>query len=265
MAQAYQTPGWIQPADPAAHYQVGYQIGVHVGAQQAAQAFQQQQMAMQERKQAMAEQQQVYEDQMNMQVLNLKAAETARKFQANQAFRSRVASGEDPSRVLMELGPDMGESPTSILHDQAMRDQARATMAFRQANAQRLGTQFQQGLEERKREANARITSPEVQPKIWEKDGHTFITNPKTGHTQEIDKKVSEQKFITDNLTKWMTGFGITDENEAVDRLRSVYQQNFAKPDNSKDNWLEEFQSDWEQATSPGENKDPLNIRSLLK
>lgn len=133
-----QVPPWIQPADPAAHYAQGYQIGVHVGAQQAAQAFQQQQLALQQQKELMAQQQQEYEAQMNTQVLNLKAAETARKFQANQAFRARVASGEDPSRVLMELAPDLGESPASILHDQAMRDQQRAMMGFRQQHEERV-------------------------------------------------------------------------------------------------------------------------------
>lgn len=138
-ASAAAIPPWIaQPADPAAHFAQGYQIGVHTGAQQAAQAFQAQQQALAERRQLMAEQQQAYEDQMNQQVMNLKAAETARKFQANQIFRARVASGEDPTRVLMELAPDMGESPTSILHAQATRDQARAMMDYRERNLQRL-------------------------------------------------------------------------------------------------------------------------------
>lgn len=135
----YAIPPWVgQPADPAAHFAQGYQIGVHTGAQQAAQAFQQQQLAQQERKMLMAQQQQEYEDQMNTQVMNLKAAEMARKYQANQAFRTRVASGEDPSRVLMELAPDLGESPSAILHNQAVRDQQRAMMGYREANLERM-------------------------------------------------------------------------------------------------------------------------------
>lgn len=138
-ASAAAIPPWIaQPADPAAHYAQGFQIGAHVGAQQAAQMFQAQQLALEQHKQLMQQAQQAYEDQMNTQVLNLKAAETARRFQANQEFRARVGAGEDPASVLMQLAPDLGESPTSILHSQAQRDMARATMRFKEANMQRL-------------------------------------------------------------------------------------------------------------------------------
>lgn len=138
-ASAAAIPPWIaQPADPAAHYAQGYQIGVHVGAQQAAQAFQAQQLALEQHKQLMQQQQQAYEDQMNTQVLNMKAAETARRFQANQEFRARVGAGENPASVLMQLAPDLGESPTSILHQQATREMAQANLGLRQQNLQRL-------------------------------------------------------------------------------------------------------------------------------
>lgn len=265
-ASAAAIPPWIaQPADPAAHYAQGYSIGVHAGAQQAAQMFQAQQQALAERRQLMAEQQQMVEDQMNEQVLNLKAAETARKFQANQMFRARVASGEDPSRVLMELAPDLGESPASILHNQAIREQQRAMMGFREANAQRLGNQFQQGLAERQREADLRLKdkSP-VAPNVQVIGGREFVVNPKTGHFQELNKSVNRNAFIASNISKWMSDFGI-DENEAAKRLATFYDSNLAKPDTAKDKWLEEFQDDWEKASSPTDSKDPLNIRDLLK
>lgn len=139
MPSAYVIPPWIaEPANPAKFYDSGYQIGVHVGAQQAAQAFKAQQLALEQHKELMREQQQAYEDQMNTQVLNMKAAETARRFQANQEFRARVGAGEDPASVLMQLAPDLGESPTSILHQQALRDQAGETMRFRQLHEQRI-------------------------------------------------------------------------------------------------------------------------------
>lgn len=258
-ASAAAIPPWIaQPADPAAHFAQGYQIGVHTGAQQAAQAFQQQQMALQERKMLMAQQQQEYEDQMNAQLLNMKAAETARKFQANQAFRARVASGEDPARVLMELAPDMGESPTAILHQQAVRDQARAAMDFRRANAERLGGQFQQGLEERKREADLRLQgSAATTPNVQMIGGREFVVNPKTGHFQELDKSVNRTAFIAQNVSKWMGDFGI-DEKEAAKRLGDFYDENLKKPAAAKS-----------EETIPAPAKlgpdDPLGIRSLLR
>lgn len=133
MPVSYAIPPWVgRPADPAAHYAQGFQIGVHLGAQQAAQMFQQQQMQMQHQKELMAEQQQEVENQYNTQVLNLKAAELARKHQANQIFQARIAQGEDPSQVLMQLAPELGESATSVLHNQAVREQARAMMGYRQ-------------------------------------------------------------------------------------------------------------------------------------
>lgn len=139
MPVSYAIPPWVgRPADPAAHYAQGFQIGVHLGAQQAAQMFQQQQMAMQHQKELMAEQQQEVENQYNTQVLNLKAAELARKHQANQIFQSRIASGEDPSQVLMQLAPELGESATSVLHNQALREQARAMMGYRERNLERM-------------------------------------------------------------------------------------------------------------------------------
>lgn len=148
MAIAYEMPRWIgQPADPAAHYQAGFQIGVHLGAQQAAQMFQQQQMAMQRQKDLMAAQQQEVENQYQMQVLNLKAAEMGRKHAANQEFRARVSAGEDPSQVLMQLAPELGESAASVLHTQAIREQAGATQDFRERNMQRLDEAAQERLQ----------------------------------------------------------------------------------------------------------------------
>lgn len=266
-ASAAAIPPWVgQPADPAAHYAQGYQIGVHVGAQQAAQAFQQQQLALQQRKELMAQQQQAVEDEMNTQVLNLKAAETARKFQANQEFRARVGAGEDPASVLMQLAPDLGESPAAILHNQALRDQQRAMMDFREANAQRLGTQFQKSLEERQREADLRLRDkPSVAPNVQVIGGREFVVNPKTGHFQELDKSVNRSSFIAQNVMRLLQTGTVSDENEAAKRLGDFYDKNLQKQDQAKDDWLEAFQEDWEQASNVDSDKDPLNIRSLLK
>lgn len=138
-ALSYPLPPWIgQSADPAAHYQSGFQIGMHLGAQQAAQIFQQQQAAREERKMLMAQQQQEVENQMQEQVLNLKAAEMARAHQASQVYQARIAAGEDPSAVLMSMAPDLGESPVALMRQQETRDQARALQQYRMANLNRM-------------------------------------------------------------------------------------------------------------------------------
>lgn len=139
MPIAYETstPRWVgTPADPAAHYATGVQIGMRLGAQQAAQMFQQQQLELQRQHQLMAAQQQEVENQYNTQVLNLKASEMARRHQANQEFRVRVSRGEDPSNVLMQLAPDMGEDPTKLIALQEQSHARRATQAGLQAYRQ---------------------------------------------------------------------------------------------------------------------------------
>lgn len=135
----YPLAPWVgQPANPSANYATGFQLGVHLGAQQAAHAFQAQQMAQQQQRIAMEAQKQELDNAYQAQLLNLKVGEMARQHQAQQMFSTRVAMGEDPSRVLMELAPALGESPSAILRDQRLRDQARESMAFRNANMQRL-------------------------------------------------------------------------------------------------------------------------------
>lgn len=150
----YIAPSWVgRPADPALHYGQGFQMGVHLGAQQAAQAFQQQQLAQQQQRMALAQQQQEFENQMQAQVLSLKVGEMARQHQASQMFQQRVAMGEDPTRVLMELAPALGESPAGIIRAQQARDNARAMMDFRQSNMARL---IESG-QARQQEAAARL------------------------------------------------------------------------------------------------------------
>lgn len=158
MPIAYDTPRWVgTPADPAAHYATGVQIGMRLGAQQAAQMFQQQQLELQRQHQLMAAQQQEVENQYNTQVLNLKASEMARRHQANQEFRVRVSRGEDPSNVLMQLAPDMGESATGVLTAQARQSSARELAGYREAQLRRAAAADA----ERERIANAQIASRE--------------------------------------------------------------------------------------------------------
>lgn len=93
-------PSWLTPANPAEHMARGLQIGAQIGAQQAAQRFQEQQMARYAQEEAM--QQARWEASFGLQ-----SANAARKNQAILEYQKRVGAGEDPMKVLIDLGPAM--------------------------------------------------------------------------------------------------------------------------------------------------------------
>jgi len=96
-----QTPNWIQPADEVASTARGLALGMQMGSEQAAQRFQEQQMMRKEQEDAMAKAQ--WEAEYGM-----KAAEVARKHTAMQEYQQRIAAGEDPLKVILEVGPKIG-------------------------------------------------------------------------------------------------------------------------------------------------------------
>lgn len=127
----YAIPNWIQPPESlAGRYLQGIQIGNEIQNQRAQLAEAQNRFAInasiqqqQLQQQALAQQQRLevekaYHNQLiDLQQQQLKEVEqvnavktqqAARQFQAQQAFQQRVASGEDPADVLMQLGPQMG-------------------------------------------------------------------------------------------------------------------------------------------------------------
>lgn len=128
----YAIPPWIQPADTARNYLAGLQLGANIAqANQRLQA-QREEAAMeaeirtrqleeqsQERRQRIMLDTSYKEQMLGLQERQLQetqkknqfAVETAaRKFAAQQAFRARVQSGEDPAKVMLEMGPLMGAS-----------------------------------------------------------------------------------------------------------------------------------------------------------
>jgi hypothetical protein len=111
---AYPIPPWIaQPADPAAHYAQGFQIGSRIGAEQAAQQFQQQQMLRQQ-------QQDAYEQQYKNTVLQMQVDAATRKHQAINAYTQLVQSGVPSIDAMKQVGPDLGYNPAALAQAEMM-------------------------------------------------------------------------------------------------------------------------------------------------
>lgn len=111
---SYSMPPWIgQGANPAAHYAQGVQIGTRIGAEQAAQQFQQQQMLLEQQKQA-------FQASLQTEKINLDVADAIRKHQAQNAYAQLVSQGVSPQDALMRAGPAMGESVNELLRTQAL-------------------------------------------------------------------------------------------------------------------------------------------------
>lgn len=142
-------PWFSQPADPASHYTTGLQIGVRIGAEQAAQQYQQQQINR-------AIQQDEFERQYKMAVLNLKVEETVRKQRAVADFQQRVQAGENPLAALMQVGPAMGESAAGIARAQQMAESAAQRKAQAEASLGLRKQEFETREARLEREASAR-------------------------------------------------------------------------------------------------------------
>lgn len=107
-------PPWLQPADPAAHMATGLQIGVRIGAEQAAQQLQQAQMLRQE--QIQAQEQARWQAEFGLREAEAKrtAEAAARKSAAIAAYQQEVASGADPLSAILRYGPAMQEPGSAM-------------------------------------------------------------------------------------------------------------------------------------------------------
>lgn len=119
-------PNWLVAADPAAQYAKGLGLGIQAGGQQAEQALAAQRLVAQQAEAAnqlaLEAQRSATRDELARQELAMRQAEdesqrrlreseilqAASAYGARQDYQSRVAAGEDPLKVLMELGPSMG-------------------------------------------------------------------------------------------------------------------------------------------------------------
>lgn len=120
---AYPIPPWLsQPANPAAHYQQGLAIGARIGAEQAAQAYQQQQIAREQQRDA-------FEEQLAAQKQQLAIDEVTRKHKAIADYQAMVQGGTDPLEALKMVGPDMGVPVASIINAEEGRKERMAREA----------------------------------------------------------------------------------------------------------------------------------------
>lgn len=125
----YNLPPWLsQPANPAAHYVTGLQIGVRIGAEQASQQFAQQQYLREMQKDE-------FDRQYKTQARQMEIDEITRKHKAIANYQDMINQGVDPMTALRQAGPDMGVTPDRIEQIDSMRqyrmEQQRATEAYR--------------------------------------------------------------------------------------------------------------------------------------
>ena len=76
--------------------------------------------------------------------------------------------------------------------------------------------------------AQASKSDTPVVPEVRNIEGKKFIVNPKTGAVHQIDKTMSKKEFMLKNLGTWMRDLGLTDENEAKQRMSKFYDENIA-------------------------------------
>lgn len=127
---AFEIPPWIRPADTATEYSRGLALGAQIAQQNQRLAAQQEQAAMeaairtqQIQREAELERTRVaVQEAYNQQRLDLerqqldsyaaannaKVMDAARQFAAQEEYRQRVAAGEDPATVGLELFPLLG-------------------------------------------------------------------------------------------------------------------------------------------------------------
>lgn len=162
MPISYPLPPWVgKPADPAAHYATGFQMGMRLGAEQAANIYrtQQQQREQQIYEQQMARdlQKQEYERQLKEQQIALQVDEVTRKHQAIADYQGLVQQGMDPMQALQQVGPDLGVSPVAAYQasEAAQANKARIAEAqAREAAAQSRFQMHEEGLTERASQAS---------------------------------------------------------------------------------------------------------------
>lgn len=75
------------------------------------------------------------------------------------------------------------------------------------------------------------VKTKAVEPTVQVIEGKKFLVNPKTGRFEPLNKSVSKQQFIAQNVAKWMDEFAIQTEQEAATRLAKFYDDNIATID----------------------------------
>lgn len=113
-------PPWLIPATPAEYYAKGIGLGIQQAQQQAAAAHAAQQLQMEAERaavrDALAQQElalRAQEQASSEELVRSRVAEASRRAAAQREYQTRAAAGEDPMKLLMELGPSMGSEQTA--------------------------------------------------------------------------------------------------------------------------------------------------------
>lgn len=122
----YPLPPWVgKPADPAAHYATGFQTGMRLGAEQAANIFRQQQIFREQQKDE-------FENQLAAQRQAIEVDKITRKQRAIANYQGLVQNGVDPMSALQAIGPDIAD-PAELIGMQQRQQHQEALMQQQQA------------------------------------------------------------------------------------------------------------------------------------
>lgn len=130
---SYPIPNWIsRPADTPAAYTQGIQIGAQIAQERNRMQMQAEQAAMnaairqqEAERESIRQQQRIEIDKAYQQAqiglrkqqldqaaasIALRTSQAARQFAAQQTYQRRIMAGEDPAKVMLEIGPQMTSS-----------------------------------------------------------------------------------------------------------------------------------------------------------
>jgi hypothetical protein len=236
------------------------QIGLRMGAEQAANIYKQQMMMRDQQKDE-------FERQLKAQQQSLEVDQITRKHRAISDYQTMVQGGVDPMEALQRVGPDIGISPVAAGELTAMKEQRAAQMAetasqhqYQQARQRTMEERLRANQESQARLREAQIkkmeTSGRITPEIQDVGGQQIIVNPNTGHFQQIKRNVSKSQFIAQNVSKWMSEQGISDPKEAAQKLSNFYDT-FIEPPNDQPTSHQESNPDTGDGGSSGDNTMP--------
>lgn len=228
-AISYPLAPWVgKPADLAAHYTTGFQMGMRLGAEQAANIFRQQQIFREQQKDE-------FENQLAAQRQAIEVDKITRKQRAIANYQGLVQSGVDPMSALQAIGPDIAD-PAELIgmqqrqqHQEAMMQQQQAQRAAQMDLASRKlaeETRYHTG----ELEARTKAATGPVAPEIQTVGGQRLIVNPKTGHFQQIKTNIGKQQFIANNVSKWIADGQATNPDEAAQKLSAFYDTYIEPP-----------------------------------
>lgn len=199
MPVAYQIPPWVgQPADPAAHYGQGFQIGMRLGAEQAANQMRQQQLLMEQQKME-------FEQQYQQQKQALEVSDLIQKQRAHAAYQGMISQGVNPMQALEMVGPSMGVDPERLAGLQMNQERWMAQLAEKQAEAK------QRQAFQREQQAFREKQAATPKPYVAEREREVFMQLQKQASDLDAQLKAdpnnpdlkSKQQDVMNRMEIW--------------------------------------------------------------